>query len=188
MRHRNANVRAAGRPGAAGRVGDHLDDYVLPNLVIRYTEDGTLPSQASPVYHAPISVSSPATFFAIASAPGCSDSPLASATYSIATPEGGSVVEYPVAHPPSGPYYADFYVTLTTPTPGATICYTLDGVTIPACDATASCTAGTQYSGSPGIPINATTTDANGNAHVLAIACKAGMSPSAVSRADYVRL
>jgi hypothetical protein len=92
-----------------------------------------------------------------------------------------------VAMPASGAFYADFYATLTTLTPGATICYTRDGVTLPACDANASCTVGTLYPGSPGIPINAATTDAGGNVHLLFIGCKAGMSPSLVGLVDYTR-
>lgn len=54
-----------------------------PGALIRYTTDGSTPTASSPLYAAPLTVSSSQTIKAFASAIGYADSPLASATYTI---------------------------------------------------------------------------------------------------------
>ncbi|MDL5033701.1 beta-1,3-glucanase family protein [Pelomonas sp. APW6] len=60
-----------------------------PGAVIRYTLDGSTPTSASPVYAGPIAVSSSLTIKAYASATGMTDSPVASASYTVSTGNGG---------------------------------------------------------------------------------------------------
>lgn len=87
-----------------------------------------------------------------------------------------NTVYAPVYAPAGGSYNATQFVALTSATAGATMCYTTDGVTIPACDAAATCTTGTPYVGT--ITVSATQT-------LNAIACKATMDFSAVASAAY---
>jgi hypothetical protein len=92
------------------------------------------------------------------------------------------------ASPPPGEYHGDFLIALTTATAGTTICYTQDGVTTPACDANANCTAGKQYNATAEIPINPAVTDANGYVTVQAIACVPGMTSGVAGPWTYRRL
>ena len=59
-----------------------------PGAVIRYTLDGSTPTSASPVYAGPIAVSSSLTIKAYASATGMTDSPVASASYTLTVGNG----------------------------------------------------------------------------------------------------
>ena len=88
---------------------------------IRYTLDGTAPSEsAGTVYTAPFLVAGTTTVKAIAYVTGLTDSPVASATYSI-------LAASPTFSPVGGSYTAAQTVTLSSTTAGATIRYTLDG-------------------------------------------------------------
>jgi hypothetical protein len=79
--------------------------------------------------------------------------------------------------PAAGSYNATQNVVLASATPGATICYTTDGVTNPVCDAANStCTTGTAYSAA--IAVSADTT-------IRAVACKADMIDSPLAFAAY---
>lgn len=60
-----------------------------PGAVIHYTADGTTPTTSSTLYTAPVSVAATATLKAITAASGYSDSPVATAAYTITTGGGG---------------------------------------------------------------------------------------------------
>lgn len=96
----------------------------VSEATIYYTTDGTAPSVASTRYTGQITVSASATIQAIAVAPGFSEPAAASAAYVIAlTPSA------PVIMPSSGTFIQAQTVSITDPTPGATIYYTTDGTT-----------------------------------------------------------
>jgi N-acetylneuraminic acid mutarotase len=96
-----------------------------PGATIYYTTNGTTPTTGSSVYSAPITVSSSETIEAIATASGYSTSPVASATYTIAT----SAAATPTFNPPAGTYSNVQNVAINDATPGAVIYYTIDGTT-----------------------------------------------------------
>lgn len=78
--------------------------------------------------------------------------------------------------PAAGSYISAQNVTLTSATSGAVICYTTDGVTTPVCNATTTCSVGTTFSA----PIPVATSQV-----INAVACKAGMSNSALASGVY---
>lgn len=133
---------------------------------IRYTTDGSTPTATSPVYSAPISVTSGVvTVKAVASKSGMADSAVASATYTI-TPV--NQVAAPTFNPAAGTYTTAQSVTIACSTPDAVIRYTTDGST--------PTSASTAYTGA--ISVTKTTT-------IKAIATKAGMADSAVVTSAY---
>src|SRR5947209_4422156 len=129
--------------------------------VIHYTLDGSTPTAASPVYSAPIVVSTTLTLKAFATASGFMNSLVNSGTYTIQSPA-------PTFTPAAGTYNPPISVTLSDSVSGASIRYTLDGSTPTA--------ASPLYTG----PINlaATTT-------IKAIAIAGGMNNSTVASALY---
>lgn len=132
---------------------------------IRYTTDGTTPTAASTVYASALTFTSTTTVRARAFKSGFGDSDVATAVYTItATP----TVAPPAFDPAPGTYIDAVQVTLTTPTAGATIRYTLDGNT--------PTSASTLYSGS--LTFFGTTT-------IKARAFKAGSNDSSISTATY---
>ncbi len=133
--------------------------------VIRYTTDGTAPTQQSPQYSGPITVSRATTIYA-ATFTAAGQSAVASATYVIGAT--GGQVQAPVFSHPSGSYGTRLRVNLLSETAGATIRYTTDGST-PTLDSPA-------YGGP--IEVFASTT-------LRAAAFKSGMTASAVSSASY---
>jgi YVTN family beta-propeller protein len=88
-----------------------------------------------------------------------------------ATTAAAGTVNNPTYAPVAGVYGVAQNVTISTTTPGATICYTIDGVTTPACDAAALCSVGATYFSA----VNVTTTT-----NMQALACKSGYTASAV--------
>ena len=114
---------------------------------------------------APITVSSTTTINAIAYETGMMDSPVSSATYTIALP-----VAAPSFSPVGGTYTSTQTVTIGTATAGASIRYTTNG-------SAPSETVGTLYSG----PITVSST-----ATINAIAYETGMTDSAISSAAYL--
>jgi hypothetical protein len=94
------------------------------SAVIYYTTDGTTPTTASTVYTGPLSVGSNETISAIALAPGSSNSPAASAVYTITLP-----ATVPAFSPAAGKFTSVQSVTLSDATAGAVIYYTTDGST-----------------------------------------------------------
>jgi hypothetical protein len=141
---------------------------------IFYTLDHTNPNQNSTVFSAgaPLSISQTTEVRAYATAPGFQPSAVQSCTYTITIPPG--TVLPPVAAPQGGPQNNDFPASLTTMTPGATICYTLDG-SKPVCT-NGACVAPSQtYSSASRISINGTvTTPGTGVVVLNALACAAG--------------
>jgi len=93
-----------------------------PDADIRYTLDGTLPDESSPLYDAPVIVASDTVLTARSFATGFRASEPASWNYLI-----GPQARHPEPDLPAGLYAAPLGVVLTTPTDGATIRYTLDG-------------------------------------------------------------
>jgi hypothetical protein len=89
---------------------------------IYYTVDGSTPKATSALYTGPVTVSRTQTLSAIAIASGFGNSGVASAAYTI-----NPLTATPVFSVPSGTYTSTQTVTLTDPSPGASIFYTLDG-------------------------------------------------------------
>ena len=93
--------------------------------VVRYTTDGTDPTPTSPVYSAPIAVSSSTQIKARAFATNWQPSEVYLANYNIT---GQVVIPEAVFTPPSGTYSTTQVLSINTPVPaGATIRYTMDG-------------------------------------------------------------
>jgi hypothetical protein len=130
---------------------------------IRFTTNGTSPSEASPAYTASIHVPSNTTIKAQAFKGGMTNSAVMTAAYTVLQP-----VATPVAKPAAGNYATGQYVTLTTATKGATIRYTANGS-----DPTIAAAAYTAP-----VPVTATTLKARG--------FKSGMTDSAVATFAYV--
>jgi hypothetical protein len=171
---------------------------------IFFTTDGTMPTRNSPPYNAGtvgIQVTTGETFQAISSTMGatCTDSAVASATYTIETPVipdagtdgGGGTAPTTPTFTPGGTATTqpnDFTVSLTS-TAGATLCYTL-GATAPTCTSTATaatCGTGSTTYAAP-IAVNAMVTAASatpGQVEIQAIACAPGEPNSAVAQQLY---
>jgi len=92
--------------------------------VIHYTTNGTIPTSSSPVYTAPIAMSTSRTLKAIAIAPGYGSSAMGTATYSIAP-----ILPVPILTPSPGTYTTAQTVTIANPTSGTAVYYTTDGST-----------------------------------------------------------
>jgi hypothetical protein len=131
---------------------------------IRYTTDGSTPTASSPAYTGPISITRTTTVRAMTTAPGNTNSAVASATYTLQTAA-------PTFSPPGGSYVLPQFVSISSSSPGAAIYYTTDGST--------PTTSSTRYTGS--ILLASTTT-------VRAIAVVTGWSASTVSSATYTFL
>jgi hypothetical protein len=92
---------------------------------IRYTTDGSTPTPSSgTVYSAPVHIADSLTLKAIACRSGWTTSSVTSAQYTIAP-----LVTAPAFSPVPGTYTDPQDITISTPTPGATIRYTVDGTT-----------------------------------------------------------
>jgi hypothetical protein len=141
-----------------------------PNALIRYTTDGSAPSETAGTLYTktPVSVGVTTTLNAIAYEIGFTDSQVTSATYTIGSPP--QQVAAPTFSPAPGTYTSTQLVAITSATSVALIRYTTDG-------STPSETVGTSYSGP--VSVSATTT-------LNAIAYAAGMTDSAVTSGSYV--
>ncbi len=89
---------------------------------IRYTTNGTDPTEASSIYTSPLEITSTTTIKAIGFKDGWARSATASTTYTIS-----ELVAAPEFDPPGGSYTSTQYVRITCSTNGATIRYTSDG-------------------------------------------------------------
>ncbi|MCK6531548.1 MAG: chitobiase/beta-hexosaminidase C-terminal domain-containing protein [Polyangiaceae bacterium] len=150
---------------------------------IYYTTDGTNPNKNSVVYSAPIAVGADMTIRAMCEAPGFTDSTVGVAIYDINI-DPGSVVP-PNPNPAAGTQENDYLLSLTTTTPAATICFTLDGSTPVCTNGVCQGTAQT-YNAQTQVPINGQITNpSTGEVTVNAIACKAGMKDGSMPAQKY---
>ena len=123
----NGETRAASptlSPGGgsyAASIQVQISDLTA-NSTIYYTTDGTAPSTASAVYSGPITVSSPMTITAIATAAGYIQSTPSVTSYTISTQTAP-----PSFSPAPGTYASTQSISISDP--GATIYYTIDGST-----------------------------------------------------------
>jgi|GEM_PF-6775701 len=90
---------------------------------ICYTTDGSEPTESSPVYTAPLTLTTTTTIKAKAFKEGYTPSTTAQATYTRKV----AVVAKPTLSPSSGTFTNSVSVSITCATPGATIRYTKDG-------------------------------------------------------------
>jgi subtilase family serine protease len=93
-----------------------------PGVTIYYTTNGSTPTTSSPVYTAPITISTNTTLEAIAAGNGYGASHEAFGVYQI-------TALTPTFSPGSGTYNTPQTVTMSDTTPGVTIYYTTDGST-----------------------------------------------------------
>jgi len=134
--------------------------------IIYYTTDGTTPTASSTQYRGALWLSSTEKLNAIAAVKGSSNSPAATATYTIAP--ASSSVPAPTFSPAGGTYTSSKSVTLTETAADSIIYYTTDGTT-----PTAS---STQYRGALWL---------SSTEKLNAIAAVKGSSNSSVSTATY---
>lgn len=134
---------------------------------IRYTTDGSTPTNNSPLYTSPISVTKNTTIKAFSTEAGFTNSPIVSTTYAIAVATQELVT--PVFTPAAGTFASTQFVTISVDHIGAVARYTVDG-SIP--------TNASPIYTSP-ILISGTTT-------IKAIATEAGYLNSPVVSATYV--
>ncbi len=132
--------------------------------VIRYTTNGTEPTEASTTYSAPINVATNMTIKAKGFKTGWTPSATATATYVIT-----GTVATPTFNPVGGTYPAAQNVTLSCSTSGAVIRYTTNG------------TEPTEASPTYSAPINVAT-----NMTIKAKGFKTGWTPSSTATATYV--
>ncbi|MCB5246930.1 MAG: chitobiase/beta-hexosaminidase C-terminal domain-containing protein [Candidatus Cloacimonetes bacterium] len=141
-----------------------------PEATIRYTIDGTEPSETvGTIYSGPVNISETTTIKAIAYKTGMNTSLISNASYliDIIVPE----VAAPMFSYPSGTYYQPIQVEISTTTENALIHYTTDG-TVP------SPTNGTLYMAPINIP-------SDSNLFIQAMAYRDGWNPSPVVSASY---
>ncbi len=94
------------------------------DATIHYTTDGSTPTESSPTYTSPVSISATATLMARNWKTGLTASAVESGYYEIA-----NMVSRPMFSPLPGAYSASRSVTISNVTSGATIHYTTDGST-----------------------------------------------------------
>jgi len=136
-----------------------------PGASIRYTTDGSTPTETSGVlYSGPVPISADTTLTAVAYGSGLTDSPVTSGNYSF-LPQAAA----PTFSPAAGIYKSAQTVAISTATSGATIRYTTDG-------STPTETNGTVYSSLLGI---------SGNTVLNAIAYENGYIDSPVTSGTY---
>jgi formylglycine-generating enzyme required for sulfatase activity len=142
---------------------------------IRYTTDGSVPSQSNGTIIASggsVTLSSTTTLAAIAYASGMTDSPVKQATYTQV--DQASQVAQPRFTPDGGSFASSVGVQIACSTPGATIRYTTDG-------STPSQTNGTVIASGGTVTLSDTTT-------LAAIAYAGGKIDSPVKQATYTKL
>ncbi len=94
-----------------------------PASTVRYTGDGTQPTESSAVYSVPLAISTSTVIKAATFRTGWSTSAVTAATYTM----NFGTLPPPVISPSTGSYTSAATVTLTSATPGASIRYTTNG-------------------------------------------------------------
>ncbi len=130
---------------------------------IYYTTNGTAPTTSSTKYVSPVSVSASETLEAIAVEAGYTNSPIATAVYTI-----NPVLPVPTFSPAAGSYSTSQPVTISDSTAGTTIYYTTNGTT--------PTTSSTKYT----VPVNVSASET-----LEAIAVETGYTNSPVATAVY---
>jgi uncharacterized repeat protein (TIGR03803 family) len=122
-------LQAAGQPVFSPSAGTFIGSQSVaissptPSASIRYTTDGTVPSETNGVvYSSPVLLSQPCRLQAIACLAGEADSPVTSGLYDVVPPAAT-----PAFSAGSGTYWGGQTITISSATPGAVIRYTLDG-------------------------------------------------------------
>src|SRR5277367_2704015 len=136
----------------------------ISTKTIYYTTDGSVPTTSSTPYSGPVTVASNETINAIAVLSGFTNSPVATAAYTIA-----SVLPTPTFSVAAGTYTTAQSVTISDSSSGATIYYTTNGTT--------PTTTSTKYGGTA---ISVSTTET-----LEAMAVATGYTNSAVATAAY---
>ena len=109
-------------PAAGSYVyGTSIAISAAPYAQIRYTIDGSIPTDTSPVYEGPLTLTAAFTVTAVAFHPDWTTSEPAAATYS-------PKVATPTFSPDGGAFESGQLVTVSVATPGATIHYTNNGL------------------------------------------------------------
>jgi LysM repeat protein len=164
-----SGVATAAAPTFSPAVGTYTTSQTVTindataGTTIYYTTNGTTPTTSSSVYSAPITVSATETLEAIAVETGYTNSPVATAVYTIS-----AGLPAPTFSPAAGTYTSPQSVTISDATAGAAIYYTTNGTT--------PTTSSSVYSAP--ITVNATET-------LEAIAVKTGYINSPVATAAY---
>jgi alpha-tubulin suppressor-like RCC1 family protein len=119
------NFGALAAPTTSPAVGTYLSSVSVTlsaagGTTIRYTTDGTDPTGTSPAYAAPIVLTATTTVKAKAFKQDYNPSATTTALYTIKLPEA-------TISPGAGTYAAGQAITVTSPTPGSTIRYTVSG-------------------------------------------------------------
>ena len=155
-------------PGTSSTAQDVAVSTSTPGASIRYTTDGTTPTEtAGTLYAGPVHIASTLTLKAVAFRTGWTTSAVTSGTYQI-----GLIVADPEFSVPPGTYATAKNVAITTTTEGATIRYTTDG-------STPTTTHGTIYGSAVRVAKTLT---------LKAVAYRTGYTTSAVASGDYKRV
>jgi alpha-tubulin suppressor-like RCC1 family protein len=153
-------------PGAYHDPQDVSITTVTPGASIRYTTDGSAPTETlGTPYAVPVHIATNLTLKAVAYGDGLRTSTVVSGDYAI-----GPNVAPPVFSPAPGTYAGAQNVAITTLTPGSAIRYTTDG-------SAPSETAGTVYT----TPVPVTS-----NLTLRAVAYRSGWTISAVTSGGYI--
>jgi len=148
--------------GAFTNSVDAFLSNTVPTATIRYTLDGSTPSVLSPVYTPPLVLTAGATVKAKAYHPDFTTSAMSSATFTMA-------LSAPLISPASGIYDSGQLITITPPTTGVTLRYTLNGAEPTSTD--------------PTVPASGTLV--MGSYEVKVKAFRAGSTDSPTASADY---
>jgi hypothetical protein len=94
-----------------------------PNATIYYTTNGSIPTTGSLLYSGPLTFHTNIQLMALGVESGYNNSSVASANFTLAQ------VATPVFNPSSGPITSGTVLSISCPTPGATVYYTTNGTT-----------------------------------------------------------
>lgn len=96
-----------------------------PGATLRYTLDGSVPTESSPLYTSPLTIGTTSTLKAVGFKTDWTTSTTQSGIYNFDYGDAAT----PTIDPAGGAYESSVTVTLSSTTPGVTIRYTLDGAT-----------------------------------------------------------